>query len=242
MVPLLSRLLPLGLALGLVTSGCALLDDDPTRVTMAELWTGAYDPEQVTGFDVESMGVELPQAASFCEAVGSVPLRWTADALVPMQVVIDTYGALTDVPDPARPSVEHLVGFTERRLRWSLTGEGERPVWDAETVAAAEVLNDVAIATCPDLPMVIGFPGQSDRPSGWAEMSDSEVADHCASMAQRFEEGVAQFEADYGRPPRHQMEMDLPIAYYGTDDWHGIVTDAEGRPQVVPVPGGGCDL
>jgi hypothetical protein len=242
MVGVAFRLLPLGLTLGLVTSGCALLDADPTRVTMAELLTGAYDPDEVTGFDVDSMGVELPEAASFCEAVGLVPLRWTVDALVPMQVWVDTYGPLTDVPDPARPSVEHLVEFTERRLRWSLTGEGERPVWDAETVAAAEVLIDVALATCPDLPMVVGFPGQSDRPSGWADMSDAEVADHCASMARRFEEDVAAFEADYGRPPRHHMEMDLPVAYYGTDDWHGIATDADGRPQVVPVPGGGCDL
>ena len=69
------RLLPLGLTLGLGTSGCALLDADPTRVTMAELLTGAYDPDEVTGLDVDSMGVELPEAASFCEAVGLVPLR-----------------------------------------------------------------------------------------------------------------------------------------------------------------------
>jgi hypothetical protein len=38
------------------------------------------------------------------------------------------------------------------------------------------------------------------------------------------------------------MELDLPLAYYGASDFHGIVTDADGRPVVVPVPGGACDL
>ena len=237
-----SRLLPLGLALGLVTSGCALLDAYPTRVTLAELWTGAYDPGEVTGLDVDSMGVELPVPESFCEAVGTVPLRWTVDALVPMQVWVDSFTAVADTPDAARPSVEHLLDFTERRLRWSLTGEAERPVWEAETVAAAEVVIDIAIAVCPDLPLTIGFLGHADRPSGWASMSDAEVAEHCASMARRFEDGIAQFEAEHGRPPRHQMEMDLPIHYYGASDFHGISIDAEGKPQVVPVPGGACDV
>ena len=237
-----SRLLPLGLALGLVASSCALIDADPTRVTLGELFSGAYDPEEVTGFDVEAMGLELDEATTFCEAAGSAPLRWTVDAIVPMQVWVDTYAAITEVPEAARPSVEHLSEFTERRLRWSLTGEGERPVWDAETVAAAENLLDVAITTCPDLPLVIGFPGQSERPSSWADMSEAEVAEHCASMARRFEEGIAEFEAEHGRPPRHQMEMDLPIAYYGTNDFHGIATDADGRPRILPVPGGGCDI
>ena len=159
-----------------------------------------------------------------------------------MQVWVDTYAGVIDMPEAVAPSAQHLIGFTERRLRWSLTGQGERPTWDAETVAAAETLMDVAITTCPDLPMVVGLSGQSDRPSGWSDMSDVEVAAHCESIARRFEEGVAEFEVDRGRPPRHHMELDLPIAYYGASDFHGIVIDAAGRPIVVPVPGGGCDL
>ena len=90
------------------------------------------------------------------------------------------------------------------------------------------------------LPTAVG-PGQSERPPGWSDMSVVEVAAHCGSMAARLEEGVAEYEIDHGRPPRHHMELDLPIAYYGSD-FHGIVIDAAGRPLVVPVPGGACDL
>lgn len=236
------RLLALGLAVGLAAGGCALLDADPTRVTLGELFTGAYDPEAVTGFDVEAMGLELEETTSFCDAVGTAPVRWTTDAIAPMQVWVDTFAAVDDVPAAAGPSVDHLIDFTQRRLRWSLTGEGERPIWEGETIVAAETLLDVAITSCPDLPLVAGYPGQSDRPPGWSRMSDAEVADHCASMAERFERGIAEFEADYGRPPRHQLEMDLPIAYYGTSDFYGLGTDSEGRPTVVPVLGGACDL
>lgn len=237
-----TRLLALGLTTGLAVGGCSLLDADPTRVTLGELISGAYDPDLVTGFDIEAMGLELEETSAFCEAVGAAPLRWTTDAPVPMQVWVDIFAGVADVPPSAQASVEQLLDFTQRRLRWSLTGEGDRPVWDSGTVEAAEALLDVAITTCPDLPLVAGFPGQSDRPPGWADLSDAEIADHCAAMAQRFESGVAEFEADHGRPPRHQLEMELPSAYYGTTDFHGLETAADGRPMVVPVPGGACDL
>ena len=232
----------MALALVFVAGGCALLDRDPTRVTMAELWTGAYDPEQVEGVDVSEFGVVADGPVTFCEAAATTPLRWTVDALVPMQVWVDTYTAVIDMPEDVVPSSQHLVDLTQRRLRWSLTGQGERPTWDAETVAAAETLIDVAIASCPDLPMVVGLPGASDRPPGWSDMSDAAVADHCGSMASRLEEGLVEYQSDHGRPPRHHMELDLPIEYYGASDFHGIVAGTDGMPIVVPVPGGACDL
>lgn len=237
----MARIALLVLALGVVGSGCALLDEDPRRVTMPELIAGAFDPESADGVDTGSLGARFEGADTFCEAAKMVPLRWTVDALVPMQLWVDTYSGLTDVPDAVAPSVQHLVDFTRRRLRWSLSGVGDRPTWDAETIAAAESLIDTAITSCPDLPMVIGPPRQSQRPSGWSGMTDEEVADHCDWIASRFEEGVVQYEIDHGRPPRHHMELDLPIAYYGESDFHGLVLDEEGRPRVVPVPGGACD-
>ena len=237
-----SRILAPALALALVAGGCTLLDRDPTRATMAELFTGTYDPERIEGVDLGGFSVSLGDTTTFCAAAATAPLRWTAGALVPMQVWVDTYAAVVDMPEAVAPSAQHLLDLTERRLRWSLSGEGERPTWDAETVAAAQTLMDVAITTCPDLPMVVGLPGQSERPPGWSDMSEVEVVAHCESMARRFEEGVAEYRAQYGRLPRHHMELDLPIEYYGTSDFHGLVTDAAGRPMVMPVPGGACDL
>ena len=196
----------------------------------------------MVGVELDAFGLSPGDTTTFCEAAATAPLRWTLDAVVPMQLWVDTYAAVVDMPEAVAPSVRHLLDLTERRLRWSLSGEGERPTWDSETVAAARTVVDVAITTCPELPMVIGFPGRSERPPGWSEMSDEEVAAHCESMAHRFGEGVAEYEAEYGRPPRHHMELDLPIDYYGTSDFHGIVIDAAGRPMVVPVPGGACDL
>ncbi len=242
MVRNVTSMAPLGLALAMVASGCALLGADPRPVTMAQLITGAYDPAAVESVDLESFGVSFDDAGTFCEAAGTVPLRWTVDALVPMQVWVDAFSELDDVPEAAAPAVEHLVDFTQRRLRWSLSGEGERPTWDTATTTAAEALIDAALTGCPDLPMIVGLPGQSDRPSGWADMSDVEVADHCESMRRRFEEGVVQYEIDDGRPPRHHMELDLPITYYGQSDYFGLLLDEGGRPHVVPVPGGACDL
>lgn len=242
MARIASRILPLSLALAFAVGGCTVLDTDPSRVTLAELVAGAYDRERVEGVDLGSFGVSQGATRTFCEAAATAPLRWTVDALVPMQLWVDTYAGVVDMPESVVPSAQLLIDLTERRLHWSLTGAGERPTWDAETIAAAEQLMEVAITTCPDLPMVIGFPGRSDRPPGWSDMSDVEVMAHCESMARRLEAGVAEYEAESGRPPRHHMELDLPIAYYGATDFHGIVIDSSGRPLVVPVPGGACDL
>ena len=237
-----SRITALALALALAAGGCTLLDRDPSRATMTELLTGTYDPARIEGVDVGALRLSLGDTSTFCGAAARAPLRWTVDTVVPMQVWVDTYAAVVDMPEAVAPSAQHLLDFTEDRLRWSLTGQGERPTWDAETVAAAQALMDVAITTCPDLPMVVGFPGRSEFPLGWADMSEMEVVAHCESMARGLEEGVAEYQADHGRPPRHQMELDLPTVYYGTSDFHGIVTDEAGRPMVVPVPGGACDL
>lgn len=238
----LVRTLAIALAVGSTASGCSLLDEDPSRATLGELLLGTYDREQVTGVDLVSLGFDQDDAPSFCDAAGSTPIRWTADAVVPMQIWVDTFTSVTDTPDAARSSVAHLVDFAERRLRWSLSGNEIRPDWDPVTASAAETVIEVAIAECPGLPLVIGPPGRSDRPSGWAGMSDTEVREHCVRMKARLEAGLAEFEEDVGRPPRHETEMDLPGAYYGANDFFGLEAESGGRPRVVAVPGGACDL
>ena len=236
-----SRIMAVALALAFVVAGCTVFDADPSRATLAELFAGSYDPQRIEGVDLDAFGLSPVEPGTFCEAAATTPLRWTVDALVPMQVWLDTYASVIEMPEAVVPSAAHLIDLTTRRLRWSLTGEGERPVWTAETIAAAETVIDVALATCPDLPIVVGRPEQSQRPPGWADMSDLEVTAHCDSMADRLAQGVAEHEADRGREPRHHMELDLPIAYYGTSDFHGITVDADGGARVVPVPGGACD-
>lgn len=158
---------------------------------------------------------------TFCTAVAIMPLRWTTDALLP---------------------IEHILDFTRSRLRWSLTGEGERPVWDAEFRAAGSALIDAAIASCPDLPPVIGLPGISDRPSGWDGLDESEVHAHCERIAQRVVAGIDEFEADIGRTPRHQMEMELLLPSFVSSDFHGLALDEDAETIVVAVADGACDL
>jgi hypothetical protein len=229
------RVLLLG-SLVLAVAGCSVLPGGTSSIPL-EVLTGAAGV-RVTTPDPDPVA-DTPEA--FCAAVATVPLRWTTDALVPMQIWVDAFEDATDAPAVAAPATAAILDFTRSRLRWSLTGEGERPLWDPALDEAAMTLIDTAITSCPDLPLAIGLPGVSERPRGWDDLGADELRAHCDDIAARVEAGIEEFTARMGRPPRHQMEMDLPSTAFVSSDWHGIVIGEDGEATVVPVAGGACD-
>ncbi len=229
------------LVCGIVLAGCTGNGESQgQRVDLEDLL--AFEtplPDDVVGVD---LGDVVPTPETFCEAAATVSNRWIDDALFPMQHWRDTYASIPDAPAVAQPSIARLMTFVERRLRWSLTGEGDRPIVDDELRAEVATLAQAGIESCPDLPPVVGLPGTSDKPSGWDDLTEEQVVEHCAGIARGVEEGIAEFVEVHGRQPRHQIEMEPMLELFVSSDWHGVTLDADGQAIVVPVPGGGCDL
>ncbi len=196
-------------------------------------------PDDVVGVDMGDLALG---PMTFCEAMGTLPTRWVTGALFPMQGWRDAFAQVSDAPPRAQPAIDRLVSFVERRLRWSLTADGDRPVLDDELNADIVTLAEAAIEACPGLPLVAGLPGVSNKPSGWNDMTEDEVVEHCAGIARGVEEGIQEFVELVGRQPRHQIEMEARLMYFVASDWHGIAVDSDGQAVVVPIPDGGCDL
>ncbi len=219
-------------------AGCTLLEDDPTGAAIDRFLAGASQPPQLRGVD---LGFLTPESGTFCAAVARVPLRWTTDALVPMQIWVDSFGSATEILEEAGPAVDELLAFTRARLQWSLGGRDERPTWDEALDVAAVTVSEVAIASCPDLPLAIGPDGISDMPIGWRELDDDEVAANCASIRSRLERDIDEFQASYGRAPRHQIEMETMMPFFVASGFHGVGADADGNAVAVAVRGGACE-
>lgn len=214
--------------------------DEGRRVTREEL----LDFEEPLPAD--AVGVDLGDVApddeiAFCDAAASTSNRWITDALYPLQFWHDTYRAVDDAPGEIEPAIERLVAFTEARLRWSLTGDGERPDLDETLTADVVALAETAVSTCPHLPLVVGLPGVSDTPIGWRDLTDDEVSASCRDTEQRVATAIDEYVATVGRQPRHQIEMEPALPLFASSDFHGVEL-VDGVAVVVPVPGGACDL
>ena len=231
----------LGVALMMTASACSSDEAEPVLVNLdgiADVQSSL--PDELVGVDLGALGPEGP--LGFCDAVGGAPVRWIDDALIPVQLWIDTFTEVIVVPAAASDPIARLLEFAERRQRWSLTGDGERPVWGDGQTAAALALADAAIATCEDLPLVLGLPGTSDRPVGWSDFDAAEVADRCARDRDRVVAAVGEYVAEFGRQPRHQMEMEPVLPLFYASDFHGVTLDDDGASIVLPVPQGACDF
>jgi hypothetical protein len=97
------------------------------------------------------------------------PVRWITDAVFPLQVWIDTFDGVADIPAPAEPAMALLNDFASTRISWQLGAVDDRPIWGDDQIAASMSLADAAISTCPELPLVQGLPGTSDTPISWLE-------------------------------------------------------------------------
>ncbi len=233
------RLLAAMVVVGLTVAACTGGGDD-RRVTIEELRDFEQPlPADATGVDLAEFAPADPIA--FCDAVASTPSRWIGDALFPVQLWHDTFDAIDDAPEEIRPSIDRLVAFAEARQRWSLSGDGERPELDEELNADVVALAETALATCSDLPPVVGPPGTSDPPIAWSDLTVDEVATRCGDSADRLASAVSEYVSTVGRQPRHQIEIEAVLPYTSSD-FHGVELDDADRPVIAPVPGGACDL
>lgn len=196
-------------------------------------------PADVAGVE---LGALQPDASSFCEAAATAPTRWITDAVVPLQFWIDSFADLPDVPEPAADAVRRLREFADERMRWQFGQRQERPIWDEVEIADALALAESAIASCQELPLVVGPPGVSVTPLAWEDLDPTSIADLCDSDRLRVEAAIEEFATAFGRQPRHQIEMEPAVARFYASDWHGVTVNPEGQAVVIPVPNGACDL
>lgn len=231
--------------LALVAGTCVALvactsGEDGGLVTMEDL----LDFEEPLPAD--AVGVDLEESApsdevAFCDAAGSAPSRWITDAVFPTQFWHDSFAGVEDAPADIAPSIDRLVEFAERRVRWHLTGEGPRPDLDEDLAADIIALADAAVGSCPDLPPVVGLPSVSDAPLGWTDLTEDEVAAQCGDIAGRLASSIDEYVHTVGRQPRHQIEIEAVLPYT-TSDFHGVSRDEAGLAIIIPVSGGACDL
>lgn len=210
-------------------------------------------PDDVTGVDLGDLGPD--DDITFCEAFATTPTRWVDDAVVAVQWWIDAYGtARSTTPEPAAAPIDLLLDFGRRKLDWNLGRIEERPTWTSTEAVAAAAVADAAVDHCPDLPLVAGPPGRSDLPTGWADLSESEIDANCRSAVETVQEGIDWYTTEFGVAPRHQQQIETaagaeltrvieetgeypPGVLYVGSDFVGVGDD--GRPA--PVPGGACD-
>lgn len=226
---------------GTLASACS--DDDDDRVALDDLIDPEFEiPDGATGIEIDDEEMKaVTEARSFCSVAGELPLRWFDDAIIPVQISVDAYSRAQDVPAEAAEPIERLVQHGEALLRWNLGGGGDRPEFGDDLQADVVIVSDAALAHCPDLPLVIGPPGSSAAPAGWADMSEGELAAHCDDMRGNLESDLAEYEEIVGEPATHSIQLDAVLPY-SASDWFGIVHDQQEGFTVVAVPGGGCDL
>ncbi len=177
--------------------------------------------------------------ATWCDAVAAAPMRWLDDAIVPLQLWVDSFSTVGDAPGELSDELDRLVAFGAARLRWHLTGDGERPMPTPEVAADRLTIVEAALTTCPGLPLAFG-PDASRSPA-WSSTSPEDLARRCADDLARLEAAIDEHRATTRSEPRHQAEMEEVVVGFFASDVHGIVV-ADGVAVVTPVPDGACDL
>jgi hypothetical protein len=203
----------------------------------------ATDPTaaaSATGADVASAPSTAPSTAgsrTLCAAAAAAPMRWLDDAVVTLQLWVDAFAAIDSPPASIAPALERLVAFGDARMRWHLTGDGERPPATAAVAADRRAVVATAVSTCPDLPLAFG-PDRSFAPE-WTSLPPDELAQRCADDVARVQSAVDEYRTATGAEPGHQAELEEVVVTFFSSDVHGVALDG-GTAIVVPVPAGAC--
>lgn len=235
------------------TSTTAPRPDDTVRVSPSVLADiDASIPDNAGAID---LGPVAPaDDTSFCQAFAAAPVRWLNDALIPIQYWVDNFTAARPVvPEVAAEPVDRLLAHGDDMLAWQFGRLDERPTWTSSLADDAVTLADIAVAECPDLPLVVGSSEEAAASLHFGERTPDEV---CAGEASSVAKGIQWYVDELGVAPEHQQQIetatnralvagmestgelpdDVPI-YFGSS-YYGVGPGAE----PLAVPGGACDL
>lgn len=245
--------------LGALVSGCSTnagelapeMAGSENRITFDELTEAVLDPEadldfaQVDGIDLEEL---TPMSTTFCEAFAAVPVTWVDDALVPIQLFLDAWKPVGDVPAEVADDVDALVTHAERKLDWHFgrIDRNDRPT-DPRLFERLERLADEAVARCDRLPPRIGHPDDWALQRSW---EPGELERRCAQSLADAEEGIALYHELRGREPGHAIQVELasladwlrsadsddPSPLWFVPELHGIDASS-GSARVIALPG-----
>ncbi len=209
------------------------------RITIDDLSDLEVDIEGATGLDLGP--IAPPSSLTFCEAVGSAPMRWLNDALAPLQFTVDALVAVDDAPEDLEADVAALVEFGRARLEWNFGGRDERPEF-LDVAAAAHAVTTRAVADC-DLPPVLGRDDVYLANPFFGEIEPDVLAERCADDRERVAEAVDRFVEAFDRAPGHVAEIETGLLtvgdWYLGSDLHVVTADGE-RAAVAPVAVGPC--
>lgn len=190
--------------------------------------TADVELEDSSGAERGPLGSETN---SFCAAFAAVDLLWIEDAIVSLQIVIDAWHTVDEVPEIVADDVAAMRSLADRRMDWHVgrIAADQRPVIDLAMAEGLERIADHAAMSC-DLPLVTGLVAEDP------DWTASEKQAKCEQSEADLGTGIAWYERARGREPLHAQQIELAAwvellrnpdepEFWFAPDHHGIGRD-----------------